>query len=738
MPNPFLVSSTPSADSTSNSSSVIVQFRIDAIDGTDPASLDVRLDGKQAIEDGVFLAGYGGSVVQDGTALVVTISTHPTLTHTQCDCVIFVGDNAANTSWLSFAFLVVLGTVTNLKAKTWCDGKRIDLYFSVAAGVQRIKIRRSKYAYCVFPTDPGEDIYEGPPTNLDSSVISRFVDGVFSSPTYRTTNTALEEDAFYYYSIFVSYSSSAPYSWLVSSDCQVEGLSIKDYYSRYGDWVYKLLPKNYRDRDADPNRGINRYKLKDYCRVLQCGANLQRGWLEALLHLKDPDNMPAGRLGEAENQTGILAAQVWDLGVPAERAFDAGVLRRIVLGIVPIYKIKGTCPGLVDLTKMFAGWDARCDEQIEPQCGINRLFQTYDMTSEISYVTSTSEILASGYVEIPDAQILKPDGTQKTISLTSSGEPTVAFIIDALGTFVCVDSVAESMVYFAGGKKFVFTDSAAFLRKECFVDGTAGSGGSSQYTFNNSNVHPGSWPWQYPSPAAAPKFAKNAFKGLKLLDTTNTEFTIAGNEETDGSGDTLITVEEASEPATGYVSIAYAFSPAADFASRVPRWHGRLFTGEFSLTYDPTWDTRLLAEGAVGPWSLLTGLGSLNAIGFSATPADVVIWVDDVHEYLSDSTAVNGNVLTDDAAGWTAGQWVGYYVLPNWNQTKLYRVIDNTATELVVALDGGGSLATVSAAGFRYVILSPENALKYTQLVKLLPSFVPHESRGYIKFERVA
>lgn len=917
---PYLASSVPANGSSSNTANAALSFVVDSEATVDPDSLKVYVDGKLAINPGqAFQTGFSGTITSIGEAVEVVFTTHPSFVHKEVSVVIFATDSVPLSNWMSFVFLVVLDGVLNLRTKTWCDGKRIDLAFTPDTGLHRIKIRRSKYAYCNFITDPGEDIYDGQPINLnESAFMTSFVDGAFTSTVIRTTNKDLEEDTFYYYSFFYSHvaqnflrhsnafdnavwtktnSSITPdtvqgpvilgntatiadalvdtvantahtvsqtaipptytparatfsvyakkaavdwirvsydngisgsawfnlnagtigtvqgtevtasienigngwyrcaisfnpkifvvdpglvviyattgdlvssylgagtaavylfnaqintgnafarffettttaltgdHVWLTDPTAQVEGLSIKDYFARHGDYVYNLLPRTYRDRDSDPNRGTDRYKLKDYCRVLQCGVNLQRGWIEGLGHLRDPDTMPAGRLGEAENQSGILAAQSWDLGMPPERSFDAGVLRRIALGIVPVFKKKGSCQGLIDLAKLFAGWDVRCDEQIEPLCGVNRIFQIYDQESYIlHHVTVNSANQGEGYYLAADTTLA--DGvTNFEVPLTDSGEPTAKFAIDALGTFACIARVDPDNLTFTDAGKLIFEDPGARLRAEITGSGTAPSPGQFNIESVNflTNVKDG-WPWQFPS--AEPRFAKDAFKGLKLMDNTGAEFVIATNNETDILGDTLVTVEAPGVPAAGVFAIAYDFN-GVTYAARNSVYFVKVYVGDFSLTWNPIWDIRLRQEGYPSPWSDIAGLGSINSYVSANSPANVVLWAGDVHELLGTIGSVTTSTLVDSTQAWAVGQWTDFYLLPNWGQTKLYRIVSNTATELIVHVEGGG-LDTVTASGLRYVILSKENALKYQRLTKLLPSFIPHESIGIVKFE---
>jgi len=730
---PFLYDATPSDGSYNVTLSDDPVFRIGSVNTFSAANvntLNVTIEGVAAIINGVFQAGYAGTAVRTAgsTIIEVTFTTCPSFTSRDVGISAYVTDSSSITGYMSWLFAPATGDISGLTAKTWCDGKRIDLSWTNPSGITRVKILRSRYSYADETTDPGTSIYEGAP-------ITGFVDGVYTG-ALDTTNTDLIEDQFYYYSIFVSYSSGAPYRWLINPlTAQAEGLSIKDYYSKEGDYVYNLLPTNYRKRDASDSRGSDQYLLRDYCRMIQCGVNLVRGWLEGLVRLRDPDNCPAGRLGEADNQKGLLSAYAWDLGMGVERSFDAGVLRRIVLGIVGVYEQKGTCAGLVDLAKILTTWDARCDELIMPVCGISRIFSTWDGESYIGFASGICEDdnytpsgakvieLTTEQVTIDETVILDGTGTQLAIPLTSSGVETVSGILTSLGHFACVDSVTKV------GTDYVFdleTDSYFF--SEIQVTGTG-----SLNNFQITNVTNYYGPWQFPEPPnAETQFGLNAFTGKTLMDSTGAKFVIASSTSTAG-GTTDLTVT--GTPATGAGYIADSFNGVA-VGTRDPIASVRLLVGEHSFLTDTIWDIRLANELIRGQFSRLAGLGAWGSFGSVASPEEVALWVANEHDELSTSTENYGCVLVDTTKSWTVNEWTDYYLLPNWGQTIVFQIVSNGATWLVVKTSDT-DLDAVSTAGMNYVILSKDAAIKYMRLVNMMSSFIPHESKGLVKFETV-
>lgn len=622
---------------------------------------------------------------------------------------------------VSFSFSRALNYVSSAQARSWCGGKRIDLSWTNPTGTTRVLLRRSSLGYPRFVDDPGETLYEGAP-------ITQFVDGAYVG-AIDTTNVALEEGQFYYYTIFYTLSAAPPYAWIHSLDAEVQGLSIKDYNAAEGHYVYDLLPREVRRADSDPSRGTNQYLHRDYADTLQCGVNILRGWMEALLHFRDPDLMPAGRLGDSSNNYGIIGAQCWDFGLPAGKALDAATLRRLAFSLVGFYENKGHCPNLVNVTKAVTTWDARCDEMAEPLCGVMRLAYTHDAESFINQFipTVTAEdatTSVAGQVTLKTARLYDALGT--TLSGSLALNPRVAFVIDALGTFACVETAAAES---AGSQVLTFADPLAQLRKEILFTG-AGALNSMTLTAMGTSTYP----WQFPSPAAAPEFGENAFQGLKVMDSAGTVFAITASTASSG-GTVVCTV--AGTPANGNCSVAAIFDPAgASYAGRIPLLKAKLYTGEFTLTYDGLWDIRLREETATGPWSLITSVLSTTSAGWVPTPADVIIVAQNAHEEIGSITSVSLNSLEDTTQAWTINEWVNYYVIPEWNQDRLFRIVANTATELLVDMgSGAGGLDTFAYVDSNYVILSERNAIRYENLAAMLPSFMPIDTKLFIKFE---
>ena len=725
IPGPSLVSTTPVNGTPNVAPDAAIDFTVTADASIDPLATKVIVDGQLALVGITFMPGFTGSISTNAAGVTYLFTLHPLFTRKIVDIVIECADMLGNFGSFSFALGANVGQVTSLAAKTYCDGKRIDLSWANPSGATQVKIRRSSVGYCRFVDDPGTDIYTGAP-------ITRFVDGVYVGSLV-TSNAALLEGVFYYYTVFLSFSAVAPYVWAASLSAEVEGLSIKDYFTAEGDYVYALLPREVRRADSDSGRGTDQFKTRDYCRVLQCGINLYRGWLESLLLFRDPDAMPAGRIGDGANNYGILAAQLWDYGLPAGASLDAQTLRRLVYSLIGVYKNKGNCQGLIDLTKAATTWDARCDELIEPYCGVNRLATTYDNQSSINrFIASvtandgTTSVL--GQATLPSARLFLADGL--TAAAVLPPIPAPAFVLDALGTYACVSSVVAP---FGGAQVILFANAAAQLRKE--ITGTMSAGVRPTLL----TIDTTSYPWQFPANLgfAAPLYSSGAFIGMKLMDSAGSIFTIQISDP-DPSGKTVLTLSAAA--AGGAFSIAAAFDPAgATFATRIPLLQAKVYTGEFSLTMDPAWDVRLKDETQTGPWSLLSSVTSTKGPAWSPTPVDVIVIAKNVHSDKGKALTVGANTITDTTKAWATNQWRGFYLLPDWNQPKLFRIVSNSATEIVVDIPpGAGGLDSLAQGGKSYyVVLTEKNGIRYGNVVAMLPSFVPIDMKPTVKFETV-
>lgn len=610
--------------------------------------------------------------------------------------------------------------IQSLRASTWCGGKRVNLSWTNPTGAALIRIRRSAYSFCSFVGDPGEDVYSGVP-------ITEFVDGAYSGAS-ATTNAALDENKVYYYTVFWSFTVPSP-DWKTTDAGKVAGLSIRDFYALQGDYVYNTLPSGYRRRDLDDARGTNKGKLRDLCMALQCGISLMRGYTEALLLLRDPDRMPAGRVGEPVNQLGLLAAQAADLGAPPEKAFDAAVLRRLVASIVPTTRKKGTPTGVVDFVKLYTGWDCTVDPQVlpaghgAPVGGVLRYASYKDPDAYILNGTNGVSPWPSGYVEAAEADYTDWRGA---ITLPSSDNTMAAFVMDEFDTYAEVQSITDV----AGTVRVNFTSALAYLRSEITGNGV---GGVNSFTLSDVGID--KYPWQFPDGDgwSQPTFGENAFAGMYLLDSAGTLFPIVSS-----LGYALTVV---GNPANGVYSIAPKYRvPPPSFVGRDPVLRFRLFHGAHNLGYSPRLDIRLADEltGLV-PWSLRAGGGAWATTypwGYVPDPADDVVTVTGVATYIGQVLICpSSNQVTNVVNTMTINEWAGYYLIPNWSAVgRAYKILSNTTADFTLDMGTDGAVSTLTTSGCRFAVLSESDAVKYSRLARQLPSFMPKGSRAVIKF----
>ena len=708
--NFFIKSSVPQQQATSVPPTQLVSFVIGYpfIYTLVAANLTVWLDGVLAISAGVFQAGYTGTIIDLLVGVIsVVFTTSPSFVKNKVvDCVSKL-TGLPSDQWVSFSFEVGLGEIASLAAQSWCAGNRVDLSWVNPSGVTQLKLLRSKQGYVSSDTDPSAvTLYTGAP-------ITAFVDGVYSGGI-TTSNTGLLDGTFYYYTVFLAFNPSA-YVYYTSNSAQVTGLSIRNYADKEGTYVYnKFFPVWERRADQDPTRGVNQGVLAMIADTLQCGINLIRGYADGLLKIRDPDEMPAGQIGISNNSKGIMLAQCWDLGFPVQPEFNLPALRRVVSDLTgKVLKQKGTCPSLVNLVSILAGWTPRCDEIISPVCGVDRIFRSWAQPSQI-FMASGVITNSTGSVAFDPSNFFLADG------VTTAGFPDPAeyigmFLLDSMGTFACIKS-------WDGAHTYTYDNASATLRGNI-----TGSGSGGLKTFQIQSVDTGRYPWQFPSPASAPTWGQNAWAGYILRDHTSAAFTVVSSVATTGVGATTLTLASGT-PASGTFSLSLTGSVTV-------MYNVTLYAGRFSLTYDPQADVRLAQENAEGPWSFTAApQASIQQLGYGASLSDVILWVNGQASLVGTVTGVTNSTLTDSTASWTTDQWRNFWVNPNQGATGMYRVIHNTSTTLVLDTEQV-DLTAYTGVNASYAIVTELVKDLFLGISRILPEYSPYQSNTVIRFE---
>lgn len=599
-------------------------------------------------------------------------------------------------------------TPVNLRAVAWPDGRRIDLKWTNPAGVARVLIKRSASHHSALVTDATSVLYNGGP-------IEHFIDGVIVSETYGATALAqvparldigvpssgaeLAEDTFYYYTVYLTVADE-PVGLLdfgpdARADSQVTGLSITRYFaqpndSRYsGNWMYRMFAGRAVEADQEQarttGRGIGFFE--GFCRFVQAGVDLERGYVKALERVGNPSRAPAGLVGFAADQASILSVWVrrWGL-VPERRLLDVSVLRRLAANMQFLVKEKGSLAGLVDFTKVLTTWDAT-SEAYGATC--SGLFGTWDgvvRRSTYSFQASTVTVSA-GSVLVPadlwepgalvGAEFFGPMGDRYNITGNDIGTLT----LDTVETPRVEDLLTISAVVSLGGGLYTLA-----------VSRTAGG------------------------PAG---LNHNEYAGYQIVTAANSLMDVVSTPSMVDPD--VITVESSVLPLAGNAAVAPSYLLGANFAARDPQFLFRVYDGCVSTTWEPRYDETL----DVLPNFRTYGGGSL--FGLAASPGDAIVTIaEGVALVVGEATSVSGNVLTDTLADFGEDDsLVNRYLNPNRNQTGVFRIVSNTSTTITTEpmAVGGIQLADVARDGSSYFALDLLAKRRYESLCNLLPNF---------------
>ena len=631
----------------------------------------------------------------------------------------------------------------DLEAISWPEGKRIDLRWTNVEEVTHIIIKRSQIFNSAFLDDDTEIIYDGP--NIDHFVDGKKVTETLGGPvgqqtppflevgppTPPSTEEDLQEDTYYYYTLYMTTAEEPiglfDYGLEASSPCQVIGLSILDYFNFnevllerglptnkwYGEWFYNLFPAKTREHDANlaKAKGRERGYFRDMCRFVQGGFNIYRGHARAMVQLGDVGRTPAGLVGKAFDQSTILAAWARRFNIPPERfILDVGILRRIAASMIFIYKEKGTCPALVDFTKVLTRWDSECIE-IDPGIGpCNPIFlSTWDGDeTEILIIRQLSSItIAAGAITVPGLGLVVDDHMD-------------SLVIGSMWDQFQVNSNSNDEI--------TLEDNTAVMRSEDLVtvDSVTSLGGD-DYELEITRTAGG--------PAEA---NDQEYDTYYLLDSANELVQITGTEYVADGSPSKIFVTTITTPVTGAAAIAYNFVAGAAFVNRDPVVKIRLYTKCPTFLYDPLIDVSSLGINSVNvinPHDILFSGGTL--IGTPFLPGDTILTIQSgIALFVGASTSIVGNTLTDTSANFGTDDSIFFHFLnPNMNQTGTFKIVSNTSTSLTVESSIlGVTLESVAAAGSNYCVLDFKTHRFYQLLVRLIQLMRPTTTRIFIFF----
>jgi len=612
----------------------------------------------------------------------------------------------------------------DLRAVTWPEGKRVDLFWTNPPGVTRIVIKRSRTFHSAFLIDEAEVIYNGP-------AVEHFIDGVpvpetvgrpgdlFQSPPdlevgVPNTGVDLLEDTFYYYTVYVTVAPDPigilDFGLEAKGRCQVTGLSITDYLRTdpdrrgRGEYLYHLFSQATRDRDAANAAAEGRTTgyLQDYARFVQGGISLMRGYTKALEQVGDASRAPAGLVGSAFDQATILANWARRFGIiPERRILDVSILRRIAESMILIYKEKGTCPSIVDFTKLLTLWDSTCAEFEGLLCNPFYLATWDGMSEKDTYSWPSSLVtIQPGSIALPGAVLVQDKYAN---SLFKS----------AMGDVFQIAGNTTSVVTFADPAAVPNVEDLLTIGAVVPVAGTI-------YDLTVTRTQGG-----------PVDLNDQEYDGYQLVDSANS---IGDVVATTGGPPSVVRVDSPVLPVVGAAAVAPSYLLGAAFVDRNPQFTFDLRTKCPTFLYEPLKDLDL--KGAdFDPFDVLFGGGSL--LGTPFLPGDIILTIAaGVADAVGTSTSIVGNTLTDTTANFGPINSLSQFGLnPNRNQTALFRVVANTATTLTVSSPAPGvTLESVAKAGSRYFLLNLPNSRKYEILVRLIKLMLPSNTRIFIFF----
>jgi len=477
----------------------------------------------------------------------------------------------------------------------------------------------------------------------------------------------LDPDTFYYYTIFVYDTSTSTYRDF--------GLTGQDFALSYREWgegdrLYNLLASDI--RAVHEVLGGDNNTLKKLMLSVGNMMDFYRSFVLTAGYWRRPDIAPENILD--------FYSLMW--GFEPERGFDLRVLRQLALGLVGVYKRKGTCGGLVDFIKIFTTWDAQCDDAVD------LTFRWWDPDTKrvLSYLTGS--------------------GARKAIDTNQS------FTSNLWQNGKFSDPLDDIFYTIVGNTttEIIFENKTPPFER---LDGIGGIGISAIELQDTGQ----SW-------------TDDQWRGYRLyIDTFSTTeyFTIISNTSD------ILTVNPKK---TNYGTPAVFQEVGLDMIAgggveyRIePEYYVQ--QGRHSLTYDNTVPPGFRGTSKDPAHFYVGGSRSLLSLG-QFSPLSVLVIIEGVANFVGRSTNLVGNVLTDDNADFGAiDSLVGKRLNPNVLQAQDFEITGNTATTITVS----GDLTKVAAIGNNYFVLDELSSIKTRRLREVIPEFVPHDVDVFLFFE---
>lgn len=229
------------------------------------------------------------------------------------------------------------------------------------------------------------------------------------------------------------------------------------------------------------------------------------------------------------------------------------------------------------------------------------------------------------------------------------------------------------------------------------------------------------------------RWVGNQWAGQRLIFGLDLD----GQGEYDIVSNTGDTLTLASNIVTGddvSIAIAHDWSVITPFDERIPIWKLTALGRGVTTLYEPTLDM----ERKGTPWyghNHILGGGQGQPLGNTFTPKDtgVTITTPDLVELRGKAVSLsnqNKTLTISLPTALTTNALVGKYLNPNQNQTDIFKIVSNTATDITVdsPMDGAFEAAEVA-----YVI-GERVAVKYQRLLSQMKKYVNPDARLHIFF----
>ncbi len=526
----------------------------------------------------------------------------------------------------------------------------VDLAWTLDSDLEpteEIQIRRAESIYPL--PDEGELIFN----TTDSNVLT-FTD--------RTLST--DEPRYYYYAVYVFDSATTEFT---EQTPDTRDRSLGYIFKGEGERLFNQLPAEIQDNDFFFGNHLKKLfevigNIGDYYR---CRAQAHGFW----------------RRPEIQDER-LLDFYSEMFGFAPERGFDLRVLRNLAMGLIAVYKKKGTCQGLVDFTKIFTTWDSICDDTVDLS------FKTWDGGSQrnLSFLTGV------GPGKALDTNANLP------INVFTNGK----FVDPEDDPFYTILGNDETSVTFS-------FKTPPFRR----LDGTDGEG-TTQTVFEDTTQ---TW-------------IVDEWRGFRLfIDSfSSTEyFVIVSN-----TSDTLILNPLFTNFGTPLVFQQVGIDTVAPLptAYRIePEYYVQ--NGRHSLLFDNTVPDGFRGLTKDPAHFLFGGSRSLLSLGPFAEQSLILI-IQGQAEFVGRSTDLTVSVLEDLTIDFGAiDSLVGLRLNPNILQSQDFEIISNTSTTITVQ----GNLLSVAAVGTNYFVIDEFNAIKAKRLRQVIPEFVPYYANTFLFFE---